>query len=59
VAFVRIHDGFFSMGVSALRASTRSMRRPSGAMVTQAPSSAVVVAGHGGGPPTSVGALAG
>ena len=34
LAVVRIHDGLRSMGVSALRASTRSMRRPSGVTVT-------------------------
>ncbi|GLY59109.1 hypothetical protein Ccel01_37110 [Cellulosimicrobium cellulans] len=34
VARVLIHSGFFSIGVAALRASTRSMRRPSGAIVT-------------------------
>ncbi len=33
-ARVLIHSGFFSMGVSALRASRRSIRRPSGATVT-------------------------
>ncbi|GAA2732067.1 hypothetical protein GCM10009867_07170 [Pedococcus aerophilus] len=33
-AVVRIHSGLRSIGVSALRASTRSMRRPSGATVT-------------------------
>ena len=35
VAVVRIQVGLRSMGVSALRASTRSSRRPSGAMVTR------------------------
>jgi len=30
---VRIHSGFFSMGVAALRASIRSIRRPSGPLV--------------------------
>ena len=34
VARVRIHSGLRSMGVSALRASMRSMRRPSAAIVT-------------------------
>ena len=35
-AVVRIHSGLRSIGVSALRASTRSIRRPSGATVTPA-----------------------
>src|SRR5665648_198959 len=35
VARVRIHSGFFSIGVAAFLASTRSMRRPSGAIVTR------------------------
>ena len=33
----RIHSGLRSIGVSALRASTRSIRRPSGATLTKAP----------------------
>ena len=33
LAVVRIHSGLRSMGVSELRASTRSRRRPSGATV--------------------------
>ena len=36
-AVVRIHSGLRSIGVSALRASTRSIRRPSGATLTKAP----------------------
>jgi hypothetical protein len=34
LAVVRIHSGLRSIGVCALRASTRSIRRPSGAIVT-------------------------
>ncbi len=34
VARVLIQDGFFSIGVSALRTSSRSSLRPSGAIVT-------------------------
>ena len=36
-AVVRIHSGLRSIGVCALRASTRSMRRPSGATDTMRP----------------------
>src|SRR5699024_3163632 len=38
-ALVWIHSGLRSIGTSALRASMRSMRRPSGAMVTLMPPS--------------------
>ena len=34
-ARVLIHAGFFSIGVSALRTSSRSILRPSGAIVTR------------------------
>src|SRR5699024_8886474 len=37
LALILIHGGFFSMGVSLLRASTRSSLRPSGAMVNVNP----------------------
>jgi hypothetical protein len=34
-ARVLIHEGFFSIGVAALRTSRRSSFRPSGAIVTR------------------------
>ena len=45
LARVLIHSGFFSIGVSALRTSSRSIRRPSGAGEVSAPVEGVLVEG--------------